>query len=239
MTWTNSSSLMLSRSNATMDELNLGGPEFGYQGPIFLHVYEDTIFKTYVFALDPVCGGPGANGQFCNMDDGGRQCVANLWGFESGDAFWGNSAETMSSIVAAPSPVHTGAQSLQVSASSDPTLPASINSTPCYSGAGGGTMDLRGKTYSAWVLVSYTGSSYDGTSCRLRAFDSSFNESAISAQAVSAPITPGSWFQVSGVFPSGAVEQAIYQLTVDCNLPADWTWGDPSDFWYVDDIKVN
>ncbi len=87
--------------------------------------------------------------------------------------------------------------------------------------------------------MAYTGSSYDGTACRLRAFDRSFNESQISLQA-SAPITPGVWFQLSGVFPSTSVEQQINELVVvECNLPGDWTYGDPSDAWWVDDIQVN
>ena len=99
-------------------------------------------------------------------------------------------------------------------------------------------MSLGGKTYSAWVLVPNSASSYAGTSCRLRAFDSTFRESGISSQAVVAPIVPGSWFHLTGVFPQTDIEASIYELTVDCNLPADWTFGDTSKVWYVDDVTV-
>lgn len=237
LTWTDSSSLKSSHGNGTTDELLVSQPEFGYQGPIFLRVYEDTIFKTYAFALEATCGGTGVNGQFCNMDNGAPLCLPTVWGFEPGDAGWQNSGETASSITTAPA--HSGGQALQVSASSDPTLPASIASTPCYSGASSGTMDLRGRTYSAWVLVANSASSYAGTYCRLRAFDQSFNESEISMQAINTQIAPGFWFQLSGVFPSTVVEQQIYKLAIDCSLPGDWSFGDPSNFWVVDDIRVN
>src|SRR5581483_7472759 len=94
---------------------------------------------------------------------------------------------------------HTGTQSLQVSGSSDPMYPASVNAEQCFANAGGGTMSLSGKTYSAWVLVpNSASSSYADTSCHLRAFDSTFRESAIFSQAAVAPIVPGSWFHLTG-----------------------------------------
>jgi hypothetical protein len=236
MTWKNSSSLKLSNGTNTADTLAVGQPLFGYNGPILLRAYEDTIFKTYAFSLDPVCGGSGVTAQLCNAPSGGQQCVWTHWGFEPGEEWaWGNSAETSSSIVSGVS--HTGTQSLRISASSDPTLPASVNSEPCF-GSADGTMDLRGKTVSAWVMVANSSSSYAGTACRLRAFNHSFQESALSAQAVSTPIKPGTWFQLSGVFPSTALESQIYELTVDCNLPGDWMFADSTKVWYVDDVQV-
>ncbi len=236
LTWKNSSSYKLSNGTSSMDTLTVNQPSASYQGPIFGTVYEDTIFKTYSFSLDSVCGGNQAAAQLCDNPGSNPQCVATVWGFEPGEPWsWNNSAETFSG--ATSDQAHSGTQSLSVSASSDPTLPASVNAEQCFSAAGGGTMNLSGKTFSAWVLVPSSSSSYDGTSCRLRAFDSSFNESAISSQAVRAPITPGAWFQLSGVFSSTDV--AIYELTVECMLPTDWVHGNTGNVWYVDDIQVN
>jgi hypothetical protein len=234
-TWEDSSSVKLSNGTTVADTLTVSQPAFGYQGPIFLRAYEDTIFKTYAFGLDSSCL-PGTTAQVCNMSDGSQLCTWTQWGFEPGaPGFWSNSAETSSTFTNAQ--VHSGTQSLLVSASSDPTLPARINTNQCFAG-GDGTMDLRGKTYSAWIMVATSSSSYAGTSCTLRAFDHAFHESGISTSAVRTPITPGSWFQLSGVFPSTSVEAQIYELTVECKLPTDWTFGDSTKVWYVDDIQV-
>jgi hypothetical protein len=100
-------------------------------------------------------------------------------------------------------------------------------------------MDVRGKTYSAWVFVNNSTSSYAGTSCRLHATDRNFNESTLPASATKSPITPGTWFQLTGVFPSGTLESHIYELRVDCKLPTDWQLNDPTKAWYVDDARVN
>jgi hypothetical protein len=124
-----------------------------------------------------------------------------------------------------------------VTPSSDPTLPASVQSLPC-TGDNVGTMDVRGKTFSAWIYVPTSSSSYAGTSCRLRATDRNFNLSQLPATATKAPIVPGSWFQLSGKFPSTALESQIYELTIDCKLPANWGFSDPSKTWFVDDIQV-
>ncbi len=241
-TWTNSSSNKLSNGTTIEDQLTTSQPLADYAGPVFGTIYEDTIYKTYAFNLFSVCGGGGASAQLCNNPGGtpASQCVATLWGFEGGEPpAWNNSAETASVVSTAQA--HSGTQSLRISASSDPTLAASVNAEQCFNAAGGGTMNLAGKTYSAWVFVPSSTSSYAGTSCRLRAFDPSFHESTLPSGTVRAPIPPGTWFQLSGVFPSTSTN--IYELTVDCKLPTDWAFGDISlpatKSWYVDDIKVN
>lgn len=238
MTWENSSSQTLSNGKTQEDTLTVAQPEYGYQGPTFLHVYEDTIYKTYAFSLDRPCGGTGDGGNYCNLGGTKQVCTSTVWGFEPAEPFaWSNSAETSSGVVSGL--VHSGTQSLQISASSDPAYPARINATPCTSSSMSGAMDLRGKTFTAWVYVPTSSSSYTGTSCRLRAFDAAFHESGISTKAVSSPIKPGSWFKLSASFPFTSVEAAIYELTVECKLPSDWTYGDPSKVWYVDDVSVN
>jgi len=90
-----------------------------------------------------------------------------------------------------------------------------------------------------WVYVPTSRSSYAGTSCRLRAYDQSFNESTISTTAVRAPITPGASFKLTGVFPLNAVDTQIYALAVDCKLPTNWVNGDPNKDWFVDDISID
>jgi hypothetical protein len=72
-TWTHSSSDKESSSIGSMDTLTVGQPDFGYNGPGLLHVYEDRIFKTYAFTLD--YAGPASV-----TDDGGYQCeVGGVW----------------------------------------------------------------------------------------------------------------------------------------------------------------
>jgi len=51
-TWTNTSSLKQSTANGSTDTFTVGQPTFGYSGPSMLHVYEDTLFRTYAFTLD-------------------------------------------------------------------------------------------------------------------------------------------------------------------------------------------
>jgi hypothetical protein len=231
--WTNSSSVKETTGTGTTDTLIVGQPQFGYQGPNFLSVYEDKIYKTYAFGLNGICGN-GVTAQTCNAAR--PQCVWTRWGFEPGEPFgWSNSADNGSSLSTAQP--HAGTQSLFVTAPDASGVASRIDTTPCFTG-GDGTMDLRGKRFTASVFVPTSTSSYAGTSCRLRAFNHAFQESAISSQAVRSPITPGAWFQLTGVFPSTAVEQQIYELTVQCNLPTDWTLADPTKGWYADDISV-
>ena len=240
LTWTNSSSNKMSNGTIIDDKLTTTAPPSTYLGPIFGTIYEDTIYKTYAFNLFPACGGGGSAAQLCNNPGGtpASECVATRWLFESGEPpAWNNSEETLSGITTKQA--HSGTQSLIVSASSDPALPASVNAEQCFSAAGGGTMNLAGKTYSAWVLVPNSTSSYAGTNCRLRAFDQSFHEATLTSGALRAPIPPGAWFQLSGVFPSTATN--IYELTVECKLPTNWVFDSTltSSVWYVDDVTVN
>ena len=72
-TWTHSSSNKESSGTGSMDTLTVGQPDFGYNGPGLLHVYEDRIFKTYAFTLDYAGPAPFT-------DDGGYQCqVGGVW----------------------------------------------------------------------------------------------------------------------------------------------------------------
>ncbi len=66
-TWTHSSSTKESTGTGSMDALTVGQPDFGYNGPGLLHVYEDRVFKTYAFTLDYA-------GAIPFTDDGGYQC---------------------------------------------------------------------------------------------------------------------------------------------------------------------
>ncbi len=72
-TWTHSTSKKDSSGSGSVDSLVVGQPDYGYSGPGNLHVFEDRIFKTYVFTLDY----PGAT-PFTN--DNGYQCeVGGVW----------------------------------------------------------------------------------------------------------------------------------------------------------------
>src|SRR5262249_30215925 len=146
------------------------------------------------------------NTQTCHPDSGPTYCVPTNWGFEWGQPFpfWNASAET--SVGTSADHHHSNSMSLKITRSSDPSLPASTNVEPCTDSVVG-TMDVRGKTFSAWVFVNNSTSSYAGTSCRLRAFNRNFQESTLPASATRSPITPGSFFQLTGVFPSTSIEQ--------------------------------
>jgi hypothetical protein len=176
--------------------------------------------------------------QFCTMDSGIHTCGATNWTFEPGEnLFWNNSAETINEL--STDQHHTGIESLRISPSTDPSLPASINNVFC-STSEVGVSNLVGHTYSASVFVPNSASSYANTDCRLRAFDRNFAEYTLPASATKAPIVPGSWFQLSGTFPTNAT--AVYEVTIECKLPTDWVFSIPivpSQAWYVDDISIN
>ncbi len=167
-----------------------------------------------------------------------NMCVSTSWGFEPGEPFaWGNNAETNSSLSTAQH--HSGNTSLQATPSSDPTLPAGVLSLPCTTDSTQVVMDLRGKSFSAWIFVpAAAGSSFANTSCRISGLDPSFVRSTLGATATKAPVVPGAWFQLTGTFPSTTLESRIYELSIECLLPPDWGFADPSKVWFVDDVRV-
>jgi hypothetical protein len=203
-----------------------------------IDLWLDKAFGSFLWVphLQNICGSCSTPAtQFCTLDSGGKFCTPTSWGFEPNESLsLGNSAETSSQV--STDQAHSGSHSLMVSASSDPMLPASINMEPC-TGTDVGTMNVQGRTYSAWIFVPDTGSSFADTNCRLRAFGSSFQESQLSPSATVAPIVPASWFQISATFPSTALESQIYETTVECKLPGDWVYG--TNVWYIDDIQIN
>ncbi len=209
---------------------------FETSGSSTIEVVANGIASTTHTATSGACP---TNTQTCHPDSGPTYCTPTSWGFEWGQPgpFWNSSAETFVSTSADQH--HAGSMALKISASSDPALAASTNNLPCTDSVIVGTMDVRNKTYSAWVFVNSSTSSYAGTSCRLRAFNRTFQESTLPASATKSPITPGTWFQLTGTFRSTTLESQIYELTVDCKLPADWQLNDPSKAWYVDDARVN
>jgi hypothetical protein len=70
-TWTHSSSNKESTGTGLMDTLTVGQPDFGYNGPGFLHVYMDRIFKTYAFTLDYAGPAPFTNDSSYGCEVGG------------------------------------------------------------------------------------------------------------------------------------------------------------------------
>jgi len=51
-TWGHTSSTKTSTQTSKTDVIMIGQPNYGYNGPTILRVYEDTIWKTYFFSLD-------------------------------------------------------------------------------------------------------------------------------------------------------------------------------------------
>jgi len=185
------------------------------------------------------CGATCTNGgeQLCVPVTGTPACTSMAFGFESGSASpWGVGAGT--GISASMAQHHSGVWALAMTQTTYPNAAATIFSIPCTSGVAG-TMDVRGKTFSAWIFVANSASSYASTQCRLRATDDKLYESTLPATAMMGPIVPGSWFQLSTTFPTTAVESKIYQLTIQCYLPSDWLATDPTKVWYVDDVQIN
>ena len=182
------------------------------------------------------CAGTG--NQLCTPDTGPKTCTPTVWGFESGSTVpWLNSAETSS--MTSMDQHHSGSWSLSVSPSSYPGYAATTLTLPCTPDLTVGTMDVRGKTFSAWVFVVNSTSSYAGTSCSLHATDRNFAESLLPASSMTAPIVPGTWFQLSATFPTTSLESMIYKLAIECTLPSDWAFDDMTKWWFVDDIRVN
>jgi hypothetical protein len=52
--WTNKSSSSLSSSSTQIASATIGGPGYGYNGPTVIKVYEDTIYHTFEFELQPL-----------------------------------------------------------------------------------------------------------------------------------------------------------------------------------------
>jgi hypothetical protein len=52
MTWTNQTSVKQSDGVSTSHQLKIGTPTPDYNGPVFLHVFHDKLWKTYMFVLD-------------------------------------------------------------------------------------------------------------------------------------------------------------------------------------------
>jgi hypothetical protein len=170
--------------------------------------------------------------------DGAKSCVPTSWGFEAGEAgFWTNSADN--AVMPSTDQHHSGSGSLASTPPDYSTVPATVLSIPCISATDVGSMDLRGKTFSAFVFVPNSTSSYAGTKCLLRAVNENFMSSQlIGASVKKEPIVPGSWFQLSATFPTTSLESVIYEIAIDCYLPSDWALDDPTKLWFVDDVQV-
>ncbi len=53
LTWSNSTTTSSSQQSAELASVSIGGPADGYSGPTNLHVYWDTIYKSFMFAFAP------------------------------------------------------------------------------------------------------------------------------------------------------------------------------------------
>jgi hypothetical protein len=96
--------------------------------------------------------------------------------------------------------------------------------------------------FSAWVyLPNNPPTSTTGTSCTLRAFDGASPAAEIpltGSGVTKAPLVLGSWFSLSGTFPTTAAGQEVARVNVECDLPADWDYGEPEHVWYLDDVQM-
>lgn len=182
--------------------------------------------------------------QVCTLQSGIKNCAPTAWGFETGEnLFWYNGADNNSQIVGGNA--HSGANAVAISPSSNgsganPT-PARIGNQPCSDSTSTGSLDLRGKLFTAFIYVpTYAGSSFTGTSCKLGANDASFVETTLTGVKPSvSPIMPGSYFQLSGTFGTTALESRIVGVYIQCFLPKDWTYGNAAQQWYVDDVRID
>ncbi len=170
-------------------------------------------------------------------------CIALHWGFEPTEApGWQNIDDVFAVVTNAQH--HSGSQSLSVTPNSISSQPAPIGIFACQDASFNiGTMDLRGKTFTAFVRVpSSPGSFFTNTSCFLGANDPNFNPATIQgAGATVGPVPQDVFFTLTGTFANGAatsVEAHISQLTIKCLLPPDWLQNDPTKLWFVDDISV-
>ena len=54
-----------------------------------------------------------------------------------------------------------------------------------------------------------------------------------------APVPQGTYFKLTGIFLSTALESRISEISVDCTLPPDWRLDDPTKTWFVDDVRID
>lgn len=136
----------------------------------------------------------------------------------------------------------TGSQSLAVTPTSNPTTSAAtVGVFACEDAAfNAGTLDLRGRTFTAFVRVpSSPGSDFSVTRCFLAANDPSFAAATIQGAGASVgPVPQNAFFTLTGTFANTAVESRITLLEVKCFLPVDWFQSDPTKLWFVDDISI-
>jgi hypothetical protein len=111
-------------------------------------------------------------------------------------------------------------------------------------------MDARGRTFSASIYISTAApGNFSGTVCRLRAFvgptatpanPTPFAMIPLPASASRSPVVPGSYFTLSGVFPTTAAASEVYVINVECFLPPEWLCCvDPNALWYIDDVSID
>jgi hypothetical protein len=172
--------------------------------------------------------------------DGSRSCVRTTWNFENpnpglaGVDGWTNSNETRIELV---NTRHSGNQGVALYASFLEMYPAYTDHYFRDSAGNISTLDLRGKTYSAWVMVG-AATPISTDFCRLQAqtnlapYDIFFGPSATRTQPPA-----NTWFELTGTFGTTAAEAVVSGLWVMCKLPTSWT-EDDARRWYVDDISV-
>jgi hypothetical protein len=168
-----------------------------------------------------------------------RSCVRTTWGFENPDTSfgidgWTNSNETNIMLV---STRHSGNQGIAFYASFLEQYPAYTDYYFRDASLNIGTVDMRGKVYSAWVMVG-AATPVSTDFCRLQAqtnlapYNIFFGASATRMQPPG-----GTWFELTGTFGTTDAEAQVSGIWVMCKLPTAWS-GDDSRRWYVDDISV-
>jgi hypothetical protein len=151
------------------------------------------------------------------------------------EVFWGNDENNNSSL-STLNPHNNSAGSLEVTPSSVPGTRAFVSTSPCLDPTSFeiGTMNLAGRKYTASIFVPALAGNFSATSCQIGYIDQSFAEFTI---AQVAPIVPGSYFTLTGTFPSNI--PPIGRIFVACTMPPTWAFDNTTQRWYIDDVSIN
>jgi hypothetical protein len=174
-------------------------------------------------------------------ETGVRSCRRTVWDFEnpesgaSGVDGWTNSNETNIMWV---NERHSGNRGVALYASFLDMYPAYTDNNFRDAVSGNlGSLDLRGKTFSAWIMVG-AATPVSTDFCRIQGRSPQPPYDIFLGSSATRMMPPGgTWFELTGTFGGSSMEAQVDALWIMCKLPTAWS-GDDSRRWYVDDISV-
>jgi hypothetical protein len=185
---------------------------------------------------DFACNASGT--MLCTGGAVNRTCVSTIWGFEGAMQMDGSVMGWLPSddtAIVLSKVAHSGTQSIQLRASLFALRPAQARFGFC-DGLGLGTVDLRGRTISAWVALDAAPPG-PNDHCKIRVWPAGVGTEVPLGGKATRMQPPGdqTWFELIATYPVSAPPTA--SIAIECGLPTAWS-DDPTKRWYVDDVSI-